>query len=559
MPQSEGQARNRVGAKSQQPSRQRMPSTDRSQATTGPATGMRELQHPRESLLGSDLSQTTFERHASLLGGRRMSQPAYARQRAVIAQQLQREYGNHYVQRLVEHISRKRAEAVQCKPAVGTVSDKYEPEGVGAVHRKPEDALLSLHEIRGIHTRPFSVGLSSSYLGRDTVQRIDGLTQAGEDYAAYIKTEGTWGGYPEANSVASYYGFQTHIFELVGDQGAQTLHLLTDVGGGDNRTLSLLWNGVHYQVLDGGAGLDGQVYNNQLLKYDPVGDGNCMFEAIFYVLRMGQGNVEKLLGQSQYRAAYISNMRTIAAQHMDPALLNILGDERNAELERDEDFEKSFDFSSEQEQVVVSAYVSLMYKDYPPKTHYIKRKKKDLYISLRSDKSSRGTKLKAALQGFKDDSLDRSKINDVIAYMENHEPYQLAPAPKGNKAESLLKDALGESSVVSIKIKDVEAHLDNGQLKHQPIKYKIGTRITKAGNTFKPDKYGSPAWHRTTTLAYMAGWADRLGPMSEGEKIYHGQAKAVNGIHYEGYCLLVNGNKYVFFHCYPADGSKMKL
>ena len=81
-----------------------------------------------EALLGSDFSQGTFERHAALLGDSRMAQPMYHRQRAAIIMQLQRDYGNRYVQRLVDHISRTRAEAVQAKLAVGPAGDKYEQD-----------------------------------------------------------------------------------------------------------------------------------------------------------------------------------------------------------------------------------------------------------------------------------------------------------------------------------------------------------------------------------------------------------------------------------------------
>ena len=52
---------------------------------------MQELQQPWESLLDSDFSQSTFERHAALLSDSRMSRPMYASQRAMIVRQLQRD------------------------------------------------------------------------------------------------------------------------------------------------------------------------------------------------------------------------------------------------------------------------------------------------------------------------------------------------------------------------------------------------------------------------------------------------------------------------------------
>ncbi len=128
MPEPEAHASNRTRAKPQQESRQRVHPTDRSQATPGPAADMQEPQHLWESLLGSGFSQRTFERHATLLGDSRMSHRMYAQQRAAIVMQLQRDYGNRYVQRLVKHISQKRAKAVQAKLTVGPTGDRYEQE-----------------------------------------------------------------------------------------------------------------------------------------------------------------------------------------------------------------------------------------------------------------------------------------------------------------------------------------------------------------------------------------------------------------------------------------------
>jgi hypothetical protein len=45
-----------------------------------------------------------------------------------LVRQLQRDYGNQYVQRLVSHIQRKRAEAIQTKLEVDPAGDKYEQE-----------------------------------------------------------------------------------------------------------------------------------------------------------------------------------------------------------------------------------------------------------------------------------------------------------------------------------------------------------------------------------------------------------------------------------------------
>ena len=78
--------------------------------------------------LGGDHSQSTFERHVALLGDSRLARLDNTLHRAMIFRQLQRDYGNRYVQRLIDHISRKRAEPVQGKLTVGPAGDKYEQE-----------------------------------------------------------------------------------------------------------------------------------------------------------------------------------------------------------------------------------------------------------------------------------------------------------------------------------------------------------------------------------------------------------------------------------------------
>ncbi len=57
----------------------------------------------------------------------------------------------------------------------------------------------------------------------------------------------------------------------------------------------------------------------------------------------------------------------------------------------------------------------------------------------------------------------------------------------------------------------------------------------------------------------MADWADSLGVMTEGQKVFHGQSTPEGGIQYEGYYLFADGIKYVLFHCYPANKTAMKL
>ncbi len=77
---------------------------------------------------GGEFSQSSFETHAAMLGASGMSHPMNARQQAMIAQRLQRDYGNHYVQRLVDYVQPKMAETAQPKLTVGAAGDRYERE-----------------------------------------------------------------------------------------------------------------------------------------------------------------------------------------------------------------------------------------------------------------------------------------------------------------------------------------------------------------------------------------------------------------------------------------------
>lgn len=72
-----------------------------------------EQQKSRHPGVGSDFSQGTFERHAEHLSDARMAHPANAAERSSFVQQIQRDYGNTYVQRLVDHVSQQKAETIQ--------------------------------------------------------------------------------------------------------------------------------------------------------------------------------------------------------------------------------------------------------------------------------------------------------------------------------------------------------------------------------------------------------------------------------------------------------------
>ena len=67
-----------------------------------------EVNQPQEPSLGREFSQATFESHAALLSDSQLFHPANARVKAQVVRKLQSDYGNQYVQRLVNHITAKR-------------------------------------------------------------------------------------------------------------------------------------------------------------------------------------------------------------------------------------------------------------------------------------------------------------------------------------------------------------------------------------------------------------------------------------------------------------------
>jgi hypothetical protein len=134
---------------------------------------------------------------------------------------------------------------------------------------------------------------------------------------------------------------------------------------------------------------------------------------------------------------------------------------------------------------------------------------------------------------------------------------EIKAPPVDNGASRKLQTLIDCCSTVTGNIRGIDVRLDNDQLKHQPPSAPIGTRHKGGGNRF--NNTATAAWHLLNTMAYMADWAVGLGVMNQGQTQFHGQAVPVRDIHYEGYCLMANGQKYVLFHCYPSDHSNLKL
>jgi hypothetical protein len=172
--------------------------------------------------------------------------------------------------------------------------------------------------------------------------------------------------------------------------------------------------------------------------------------------------------------------------------------------------------------------------------------KESNYIEIQKDLSSLG------LNNRKDDVTEAAGILAGILgrKLEVKEP------PADNGAAAKLAALKSDSSDVQQVISNVDVRLDIDQLKHQHKDHPIGTRHKGGGNRFNNTVDAN--WHRNNSMMHMATWANGLAGMALGEQRYHGQANAVNNVHYEGYCLMAaGGKKYVAFHCYPSDGSPL--
>lgn len=74
--------------------------------------------------LGADIGERDFDRHAALLEESRMSSTVKPIQEAITVRQLQRDHGTGYVQRLIEHVSHRRATYIRAKITGGSSWDK---------------------------------------------------------------------------------------------------------------------------------------------------------------------------------------------------------------------------------------------------------------------------------------------------------------------------------------------------------------------------------------------------------------------------------------------------
>lgn len=296
------------------------------------------------------------------------------------------------------------------------------------------------------HTRPFAPNVSARPVAVQLMTARPGglnlrqplgviqraLNDAGRAYLQHIRTNATYGSHAEAHTIAANFGFMTHIFEVRGG----VLRLLTAVGAGPARGLSLLWDreAAHYMVLNGGAGLNGQAYNAVAhLAHNPTGDGNCMYEAMYYIrYEGGDGTMgAALAGDAQYRAVRVERMREVAALNLDEDLANILGEELQAHQDDEEiPIESVYAIS-----LLYPTVIKELHKTYPAVTHYLTREKKGgLAFYSRADKSKKGKDLEAMLR-------DDFKVSDkgmraaVIAVLERDKNYLPEVKDKSGKDE----------------------------------------------------------------------------------------------------------------------------
>lgn len=81
--------------------------------------------------LGVDTSREAFYHHAALLRDNRLLRSGNGIQRAMTVRRLQRDYGTRYVQRLIEHISRRGPTRFLAKSTNNPPCDKKVPKAAG--------------------------------------------------------------------------------------------------------------------------------------------------------------------------------------------------------------------------------------------------------------------------------------------------------------------------------------------------------------------------------------------------------------------------------------------
>ena len=365
------------------------------------------------------------------------------------------------------------------------------------------------------------------------IQRL--LNEAGTAYIEHILTNRTYGGHAEAHAIAARLGFKVRIFEV---NGANRLRLLTEAGTGPYKAFSLLWDREHehYQVLIGGAALHNQPLAPGLIAHNPTGDGNCMYEAMYYIVNEGgDGTLGQVLaGNAERRALNVRGMRSIAAQNMDSALANILGEELLADEEEGQVLPSLLVSHVEAAKVIAAVY-----KAYPPKDHYLVRDKKNYYLHLRSNKAKVGGELGATLlKEFK--VADKDLRAAVLSSLGKDRSYFL------DKKEIKL-DFSG--MVRLINEENIEVYIDSHQDKHQhPDSVIYGPWGHKRGSSFASGR--GRKWHSENTAVTIKKWALAQN-LKEGDIKFPKKVPMSDGYIYDASVMMQKGKIYVTYHCNP--------
>lgn len=195
---------------------------------------------------------------------------------------------------------------------------------------------------------------------------------------------------------------------------------------GNNRPLSLFWNHDHYQVLTGGANLEGLALANNLIAHNPTGDGNCMYEAMYYIAHSHQheGLGPFLRDNARQRAVRVNNMRLLAANSFDPFLANILGEEMLVNIGK-----KSAPRLASSDEIV--RIMLGIYKAYPPKDYYLGQDKK-LYFYARADEAKVNEDVNSIV--LKEFKVDNQRLRaDILAVIERDRNYLADPKAVSKK------------------------------------------------------------------------------------------------------------------------------
>ena len=162
--------------------------------------------------------------------------------------------------------------------------------------------------------------------------------------------------------------------------------------------------------------------------------------------------------------------------------------------------------------------------------------------------------------GFSTNDDNVREAAKIVSECFANRPVEIEFPAKDNTAKALAEIQRIENDSTSVRLvrNNVDVRMDRDQNKHQAPGVPIGTRTVRSGNMFK--NTCNEQWHKTVTLQHMATWAEKLAKADIGTKTYHGQSMPVDSIHYEGFCYFgPNDKRYVLFHCYPSDNSRLKL